>query len=500
MSTVSPAATNTVIVEDLIQGLNEWRNIQDIVRLTFKAFHDVLKAQGDAIKTLEKAVEGKVGRGELNAALQNKASTMDTNAKLLELSVALGQKMDQMEGVVEDISIHRSEQERTIRELRAELSAKAETDDVMARLEAKASIVEVGRAMDGKVDGAEVERRLNQKLQAMGQELAGKAGKADMELAVAGLREEVAESSSEAVRLASSSERRAVEEVRAAAASREAGLEGLRRGTEAVELRVAQLEGVTESMAIKVDDGELRRCLDLKADISQVNEALSHKANIMAVNSALERLEQMCREGVSREELADKVEARDMCALLDVKANVEDVNAALLEINREMEAKAPLEQLRRSVREQSIINASLCTDSSVGRWIWKSGRAKAGGGVPWNVQSVNTDPDNFFWERDKVNIVTTTPGLYEVTFGFFTRKKPSVQLLINGEPVLAAVNSASYVVHHSSGRLTSVGRHPAGNVTGLTMVDFLALPPKARVALTYSGEEGGEGFLGLRKL
>lgn len=62
------------------------------------------------------------------------------------------------------------------------------------------------------------------------------------------------------------------------------------------------------------------------------------------------------------------------------------------------------------------------------------------------------------------------------------------------------MNSASYVLHHSSGRLTSVGRHPAGNVTGLTLIDFLALPPKARIAITYNGEDGGEGFISLKKL
>jgi hypothetical protein len=45
-----------------------------------------------------------------------------------------------------------------------------------------------------------------------------------------------------------------------------------------------------------------------------------------------------------------------------------------------------------------------------------------------------------------------------------------------------------------------VGRHPAGNVTGLTLIDFLALPPKARIAITYNGEDGGEGFISLKKL
>ena len=38
-------------------------------------------------------------------------------------------------------------------------------------------------------------------------------------------------------------------------------------------------------------------------------------------------------------------------------------------------------------------------------------------------------------------------------------KKPTVQLLVNGEPVLSAINTASYVVHHSSGRMAAVGAH-----------------------------------------
>ena len=53
---------------------------------------------------------------------------------------------------------------------------------------------------------------------------------------------------------------------------------------------------------------------------------------------------------------------------------------------------------------------------------------------------------------------------------------------------------------HSSGRLAAVGPHPSGNVTGLTLLDFLALPPKAKISCTFQGDEGGEGFLGLRKM
>ena len=44
------------------------------------------------------------------------------------------------------------------------------------------------------------------------------------------------------------------------------------------------------------------------------------------------------------------------------------------------------------------------------RWLWKSGRTKGGGAVPWNVQASNTDPANFIFEPDKTVVVAMLPG------------------------------------------------------------------------------------------
>ena len=128
--------------------------------------------------------------------------------------------------------------------------------------------------------------------------------------------------------------------------------------------------------------------------------------------------------------------------------------------------------------------------------------------MPWEVQSVNTCPENFLWEEEKTIILTVAPGLYEISLGFFCHKKPTVQVIVNGETILTAVNSASYAIHHSSGKLTNAGKHTAGNLTGLTLIDFIALPARARIQISYSGpnskqdlqHKGAEGFLGLRKL
>ena len=167
---------------------------------------------------------------------------------------------------------------------------------------------------------------------------------------------------------------------------------------------------------------------------------------------------------------------------------------------------------REALAEQSTINEALCAENCVARWLWKSGDLVNGYAVPWEVQSVNTCPENFLWQEDKTLILTVAPGLYEISFGFYTgmAKKPTVQVLVNGETILSAVNSSSYVIHHSAGKFKGGAATVAAgssktpgsgcNLTGLTLIDFIALPAKARVSLSYSGEPGAEGFFGLRKL
>ena len=208
---------------------------------------------------------------------------------------------------------------------------------------------------------------------------------------------------------------------------------------------------------------ELWEEISRKADADDVDAALRSKADASSVNKALERLEISQLGLATKEEVAVKSDMKDVCALVDVKVGIDDVNHALAEVSRELELKASAEDLEAHLKSQALINRGLVGESSLGRWIWKSGQVNKGNGVPWNVQSVNTDPDNFRWERDRSYIVTVAPGLYEVNFGFFVRKKPAIQLLVNGEPVLAAVNCelrpAPLVGQADQRRAAPLGQH-----------------------------------------
>ena len=68
--------------------------------------------------------------------------------------------------------------------------------------------------------------------------------------------------------------------------------------------------------------------------------------------------------------------------------------------------------------------------------------------VKWQREIINTCPDNFElsrYEDDSGAIVIQSPGIYEVLFTFFVfhdSQKPSIQLKLNGKPVLSTIDAA----------------------------------------------------------
>jgi hypothetical protein len=85
-------------------------------------------------------------------------------------------------------------------------------------------------------------------------------------------------------------------------------------------------------------------------------------------------------------------------------------------------------------------------------------------------------------------IVLVAPGLYQVSMGFFAAKTECVKVYVNGEAIMTVKEKERKVPHS------------AGNVTGLTIVEFIALPARARVSISFDGEKPAEGFFCLRKL
>jgi len=109
-----------------------------------------------------------------------------------------------------------------------------------------------------------------------------------------------------------------------------------------------------------------------------------------------------------------KASIKLFCHHINKFLGIDDVNRALVDIHKELDAKPNSEELVSFTKEQQVINESLCTENIAARWAWKSGELRSGSMVPWEIQLSNTLPDNFLWEKDKANVLTVAPGLYEV--------------------------------------------------------------------------------------
>jgi hypothetical protein len=241
------------------------------------------------------------------------------------------------------------------------------------------------------------------------------------------------------------------------------------------------------SKSAKSDTGKIHSAIsqlrDELGDLRATLETCATAAEITEVQGCITALD------------GNKASVSDVCALLDTKAGIEDVNRSLAEISLELDSKAPLAALRAALDRQQAVNDAISLDHAVGRWLWKSGHVKPSGAVPWNVESANSSPDNFVWRKDASAITVAAPGLYSVNFGFFGRKRPTVQLLVNGDPVLSAVNAAGNVVYHPPRSKV------LGTVTGQTLSEFLALPAGSKVQLVVTGfDSTTQAFLSLQKL
>lgn len=278
-----------------------------------------------------------------------------------------------------------------------------------------------------------------------------------------------------------------------------------------------------ESLSKKVNYDDFQIVIEHKVD----HEILKSHLNLTAKNSDLVALKRQIEQiemdvetkltGRELENCADslraqidaygkemllKVSLKDLCGLLDQKANLNDVNSTLSIVQAEVKKCVMIDRLKQTVDDQRLINDALCAENCVGRWLWKSGDLCSQAQVPWEVQAINTCPDNFLWDAGKSPLTAVAPGLYQLSLGFFAKKPRNVSVLVNGE-VIFTVKSPSQAVSQKSTfeAITAKGKHSAGNVTGLSLSEFVAIPARARITLVYEGEgTSGEGFVCLRKL
>jgi len=233
--------------------------------------------------------------------------------------------------------------------------------------------------------------------------------------------------------------------------------------------------------------------------IKQIVERVQHECINKAQAADLERTNEYIKGQFDTiaKELLLRATVKDLCILLDQKANLVDVNKTLEQVQVEIDACAKEKRVKDALNDQALVNEALCAENCTGRWIWKTGDLLHANQIPWEVQAINTCPDNFLWDKNKSAIVLVAPGLYQLSIGFYSRKLPKLKVYVNNEvifTILPPVTDANKENHAVDNRNVITARHSAGNIAGLTFTDFVALPARARLSIGYDSDTLGEGF------
>ena len=224
--------------------------------------------------------------------------------------------------------------------------------------------------------------------------------------------------------------------------------------------------------------------------INSISIELKEKINISNFDNYLNKLN-MNIDNIHNE-LQTKANINEVLKWLRKKVNIEDINNLINNIKNDINDKINSTEFNNAMNNQALINDILCNENQIGRWLWKSGKMKGTYTIPWDTQTVNTAPDNFIWEKDKNIINVVKGGIYEICLGFYSNKKPIVQIIVNSEMSLGINNSNNNINGvKNSGKLKKLNSS--------SLIDFIVLQDNSKIAVTYNGDEGF-GFLGLKKL
>ena len=122
------------IVKELLEGTTEWVNIQEIIKLTFKAIYDILNVHAISINDLQKSLSGKATKTEMNSSLSSKANISDVSKSISDLSSHIQQRATHEE------TINLLEEKVSKSELQFILSSRVLKEDLIQLMNEKMSI------------------------------------------------------------------------------------------------------------------------------------------------------------------------------------------------------------------------------------------------------------------------------------------------------------------------------------------------------------------------
>ena len=193
------------------------------------------------------------------------------------------------------------------------------------------------------------------------------------------------------------------------------------------------------------------------------------------------------------------------------KCEINEMNIKLNEIRNEMENNRT--EFSKTLDNQALINETLCEENKLGKWSWTQGKMKNNSKIIWDIQEINTFPDNFILESEKSVLLIKQGGIYEVIFGFYGyNKKPNIQILVNNDVIISNSNKNNKSFYENGNNILKTtnsdffksNKNMAinggfRNITGITLVDYINIENDSKLSVFYNGDNG-KGFFCVKKI
>ena len=194
------------------------------------------------------------------------------------------------------------------------------------------------------------------------------------------------------------------------------------------------------------------------------------------------------------------------------KCEINELSTKLEEIKHEIENNR--NEFSKALDNQALINETLCEENKLGKWSWTLGKLKNNNKIIWDIQEINTFPDNYILENEKSVLLVKQGGIYEIIFGFYGYdKKPNIQVIVNNEVVLSNSNKNNKSSLYENGNhvlnVTNSGFFKSNkniginggfrNVTGITLTDYINMENNSKLSVFYNGDNG-KGFICIKKV
>ena len=234
-----------------------------------------------------------------------------------------------------------------------------------------------------------------------------------------------------------------------------------------------------------------------------------------------------------RREISDKANREEVYSLL--RNEQDSLLQRIKRLEKGIDNYITVDKLVEIENELLTMKNKVSSELTGARFLWTNGVLVNDGWIPWDIQVINAAPSIILWQKNTTCITVRIPGLYRLAVSIFTIESAIIQVYLNDEPILSyqpeSIQSSG-VGGTSGGGNSPIGltpmnsfnnnpitsmiqntrnanndryylkrlRHSAGEVTCLTIDEFISLPPEANLSVRFYSTNPAQAFFSLKKM